>query len=376
MKRIKDKLSDINLKKTDKTLQNIKIISPLKIHSNFRRNQVKSRSPDAFLRKIRNLTPESERCTPDVSQEHLLYKTFYKDKTKNNNTSSPNIGSKTLVKIRPIHLRQKLDKEVKFLKKHKNAINALNLDKAELISASSDYTVRKWDTANHKSKILCKHSRSVISVKQIDGKIISASICGAIRVASSLIFAQPRVSCMDLLNNIHMLVCGKLIEFFDINSRSIFRNTLEEERLISSLCIQSTSTFLIGSENYIKLYDTRAPRHILRQDAHKDIVTGVCSDGQAFYTCSLDETLKLWDLRKVGLVFSKTKGMRLNKVITHNSGVITGGEALIEWGKNEKVTRFNDFIKDLVYSNENDEIFLGCSSGIIYGVSANKEFFL
>jgi WD40 repeat protein len=364
MKSIKDKLNEISIKHKEITIKSHRILKPLKQAIGNRLKHPISKSPDFLFKKLRKLTPESDRKTPDATLESSI--------SQDPSSDSSRLPNDIQIKSRLTPIKSKPRTPIKKLYKHKNSVNSLFIAHSTIYTASSDYTVRSWNLDTYKTRKVLSHKRSVISVRFSEQKLISASATGCLKIGKHTKQVQPRIVCMEVINSSSLLICGSTIEFFDIQTRAPFRNPIDEAHMINAISVHSEFTFCIGTEGVVKLLDTRAPRPIAQFEAHSDLVTGIYSEINSCYTCSLDGKLKLWDLRKNESITEKKTGNRLCQVAKYKNGVIAGGDQLNIWGEEEKIIKINDFIKDLAYDFDKDNFVLACSSGLLY-ICASKS---
>ena len=300
--------------------------------------------------------------------------------SRNNTEVQLTLSSKSYRKLilsrpTPPRLQKKIEPSV--VMEHNNAVNSIEVTGTYLISASSDYFVKKWNVKDWTSHIECKHKHAVVAVKQIDNRVVSCSCRGNIKITNyglhfSTLHAQKKVTCMEYLKDNRIIVMGHRIDFWDLNTEKLFRDSAEEEGLLNCSAVHTENTFYVGCDNVIKLWDTRTSRFVLKKEVHYDCVTGILADKQDVYTCSLDKSLKLWDLRYDKEVWIRKAPGQMRKIIKCKEFVCSAGAQVIAWD-NEIRPMGSGWFKDIAYCDFNRKIYAGESSGKIYSFRAEKN---
>ena len=371
---IKAKLDRTRIKQKETQLEtlsskNIRNLTPIKLKLNSKRQYQKS--PDSFISKLRKLTPEPNRSSPIINFERSSTNNFNNSKQliKNPQLILKKSTNKIIIrKTTPLQLKNSSNQSI--YNYHFNAVNCIDINGNDILSGSSDYFVKVYNVNNKLCRIECKHKHPVIGISKSNEKIISISSRGLIKISNKHLLekslhSQVQITCMKLMRNNQLISLGKNIDFWDLNYGKLFRNTIEEEFCISSIGLHSEFTFIIGCDSFIKLWDIRAPRSILKLGVHKDIVTGILVENNKVYTCSLDKTLKLWDINKSLAISERKTDSSLRKIIKCNDNIYTAGEKIILWSSIEKIIAIGNF-KDIGYCENNNSIIAGSSYGCVH----------
>lgn len=287
----------------------------------------------------------------------------------------------------PIRPQQKCTLEY-VLEGAKNSVNSMVALNGKLYSGDSDCIVRYWPLPITSSGVytaksyrkgsifantfkLGLHHKPIRALSMYSSKIISASSDGVIKTwitENSLHINKvcPGTRCLKVLANGELITAGTMLNFTDLSVNKPLRDPVCIS-LAHSLTAHGTFTFLIGSENCsVELWDLRAARGITKYIAHKEAVTGLAmSSGYSVLTCSEDKTLKEWDLRTNKLVSLRKSREKLRDILVVRDFVVTGGEKLTIWDREEDVVAWDGAIKNLHFSSEKKIVFAGGLDGKI-----------
>lgn len=348
------------------TSKNLAFLTPIKMKKDFARPSNKSVSPVSFLEKLRKFTPEPDMSAPVISE--ISFNTISRNSTQCALNSSRSLQKKLVISRKtPIRMQKKT---AKAKNEHCNAVNCIEIKGDNLISGSSDYLVKVWDLHNWTGQVECKHKNRVIGVKSLNNKIISISTRGTLKISQNgkllrNLRSLPIVTCIEILGPNQLLSMGAKIEFWDLEKNSLFRETTEEEGIVSVVSKHTENTFFLGRDNEIQLWDIRASRAISSTEFHKDVITGLLVEPSQIFTCSLDKMLKLWDLRVNKEIFVKKAQKPLEKIIFCEKNLCTAGEELLLWTDEVKVLAKGNF-KDIAYSKITQKVYAGESTGKIF----------
>jgi WD40 repeat protein/energy-coupling factor transporter ATP-binding protein EcfA2 len=162
---------------------------------------------------------------------------------------------------------------------HAKFVNAVSFspDGKILASASTDNTVKLWDTSTHKViKTLTGHTNWVFGVSfSPDGKMLaSASV-------------------------------DKTVKLWDTSTHKVIKTLTGHINWVNSVSFSPDSKMLASgsTDNTVKLWDTHTGKEIKTLTGHTNYVNGVSfsPNGKMLASTSADNTVKLWDIstRKV-----------------------------------------------------------------------------
>ena len=135
-----------------------------------------------------------------------------------------------------------------------------------------------------------------------------------------------------------------------------------------------SNRFAVASNPFIFIYNRTAKTNKPGQSyqGHQTNVTDLCTDGSKLYSCSEDETWRVWDFSQPRAVATYQTGCCLNTItlINENKWVVTGkdngnGEVWeADTGKLILSERFSPkAIRSIVPSNNGNIIVIGCQDG-------------
>ena len=143
--------------------------------------------------------------------------------------------------------------------------------------------------------------------------------------------------------------------------------------------------FAVASNPYILIYNRTAKTNKPCQSiqGHQTNVTDLCTDGTRLYSCSEDESWRIWDFSQQRLIASFNTGCCLNTIclMCDNKLVVTGNDnGKVEvWdsqdGRLLSSARFSQkAIRSIVPSNNGSSAIVGCQDGtvVIADVSASS----
>lgn len=202
---------------------------------------------------------------------------------------------------------------ISFGKLHKNSVNSILYKGNLLYSASSDYTIMKWNARDDYDDLSCNeriraHKRAVHTICSLkDNLFASGSADKTIKLWRSDSCFSLRHTLQGHSGAIRCLVSpspstlisssnDNSIRIWDIDKLSFTGIQYKEHiRPVSCLTLCNSSTLLSGSEDCtIKLWDTRSQWSIATYSDHIEPITSCCIwDDYSFLSSSKDGTVKV-----------------------------------------------------------------------------------
>jgi WD40 repeat protein len=202
---------------------------------------------------------------------------------------------------------------ISFGKLHKNSVNSILYKGNLLYSASSDYTIMKWNVRDDYDDLSCNerikaHKRAVHTICSLkDNLFASGSADKTIKLWRSDSNFSLRHILQGHSGGLRCLVSpspstlisssnDSAIRIWDIDKLSFTGIEYKEHiRPVSCLTLCNSSTLLSGSEDCtIKLWDTRSQWSIATYSEHIEPITSCCIwDDYSFLSSSRDGTVKV-----------------------------------------------------------------------------------
>ncbi|CAD8055927.1 unnamed protein product [Paramecium primaurelia] len=278
----------------------------------------------------------------DLNFEHIQIKnsnlngaSFYntilcESKMDNVNISQCNFNRAQLQNCKWININSN---ELPTLKGHTDSVSSLTFssDGQTLASASSDYTIRIWDTKSGKEIMkLLGHTGWVWSIAYSpDGQfIISGSSDNSVRLwdvsfgyqVMKLEGHTGQVYSVQFSPDGQMIASGSSdtsIRLWDPNSGHQIKQLNGHEGWIRSVTFSQLGHLLASGscDQTIRIWDLKQYQEIRKLEGHSDSVQSVAftPDSQILASGSMDGSIRLWDIKN---------GIELQKLMGHNNNWI------------------------------------------------------
>lgn len=146
----------------------------------------------------------------------------------------------------------------------------------------------------------------------------------------------------------------------------------------------SSNRFAVASNPFIFVYNRTAKTNKPGQSlqGHQTNVTDLCTDGTKLYSCSEDETWRVWDFTQPRAAATYQSGCCLNTIslINENKWVVTGNDnGKVEvWEADTGKLLFNERfspkpIRSICPSNNGNTIVIGCQDGNVVIADVTEE---
>ncbi|KAJ3442401.1 f-box/wd repeat-containing protein pof1 [Anaeramoeba flamelloides] len=197
----------------------------------------------------------------------------------------------------------------KILSGHTNSISCLKFDQKNVVSGSSDSTVRIWDQDTCKCKSVIEHTDSIWALDYLDDYLVSGSKDTAVRwwsipreqMLDLLVGHTAPVSCIEYQNS--EIVSGSYdstVKIWDLRSFDRCTATLEGHRHPVS-CLQLVDNLILSGsyDSSIKIWDKRKMNsevHTFTDQNKCWILSLQYKDGRLLTSTNLGE-VKIMDFR-------------------------------------------------------------------------------
>ncbi|KNC48260.1 uncharacterized protein AMSG_11810 [Thecamonas trahens ATCC 50062] len=203
----------------------------------------------------------------------------------------------------------KHDERVMVYKGHKKTVLSLLVRGSSVFSASTDKTVRLWDTASDACvRAYTGHSDIVYCLEVADGVLYTGSRDGTARAWNVLTGAcihvftghTSRITCLHVADN-ELLYTGSAdgsVRVWDIHTGECVRVLSGHDNIV--LCIamnpQGTLLFTGSADHSVAVWNARNGELLARGQTHSHWVLAVdCSD-TALFSSSRDGSICIWDV--------------------------------------------------------------------------------
>ena len=322
------------------------IFKHIETHNVPLQNKLDSAFHSKRLEKVYRLTPTGS----PLSSRSLLLSCRDSHRSQNSNNEIK-LAKQELYNISANSKTEKISLEY-VCSGHSNSVNSILLQNSSILTASSDYSIKKWKLLKtlpgpyigkeytsgqifDNSEKLLQYSRPVFRIESNNSGVLAGLM------DKSLKFIRNEEQVSSLKTQFLTKSFSRFGEDFLLaNERGLSLLNTENFKIsqnleIKDLCFvspQNENNCLIGdTRGAARLIDTRLNKVASHWNAHCGWITGMTCCNKGIFTCSEDGYLKLWDLRSCAAVGQWESKGTLGKVLVFKEKVITGGDALRIW---------------------------------------------
>lgn len=329
---------------SDEQVKNI--FKHIETHNVPLQNKLDSAFHSKRLEKVYRLTPSGS----PLSSRSLLLSCRDSHRSQNSNNEIK-LAKQELYNISSNSKTEKISLEYIF-NGHNNSVNSILLQSSHILTASSDYSIKKWKLLKtlpgpyigkeytsgqifNNSEKFFQYSRPVLKIESNNSGILA----GLMDKSLKFIRNQEQVSSLKTqfltksfsrFGEDFLLVSEKGLSCLNTENFKISLNLEIKDLCLVSL-LNENSALIGDTRGTVRLFDARLNKVVNEWNAHCEWVTGVTGCTKGIFTCSEDGYLKLWDLRSAGSVSQWDSKGTLRKVAFFKEKVVTGGDFLRIW---------------------------------------------